>query len=110
MSDVEGFILAGGKSSRMGTDKAHLTIEGKSFLERAAHTLSAIADRIYVVGDKRDDSTSLPIVPDVFKDWGALGGVHAALFHCKTPWAAILACDLPLVTPELMRVLNQLRD
>jgi molybdopterin-guanine dinucleotide biosynthesis protein A len=60
-----------------------------------------------VVG--READARLPSVPDVFPEWGALGGLHAALSACKREWAIVVACDLPFVTPELFTLLAERR-
>ena len=100
MFDVEGFILVGGASRRMGRDKAVLDFGGQPLLERIAGELSAIASAVSLVG-ARQPYSSFKNVPDVHQHWGALGGIHAALMAAKTRWAAVVACDLPFVTSEL---------
>ena len=100
MNDVEAFILAGGASSRMGTDKSQLLIERQTFTERIFETLVNLTDSVTIVGRQLDNS-ALPSVPDVVPQWGALGGLHAALTACKRDWAIVVACDLPFVTAEL---------
>jgi molybdopterin-guanine dinucleotide biosynthesis protein A len=100
MSEIEAFILAGGKSSRMGTDKAQLRLGTQSFPERIAAALAAISTRVSVVGAHMD-AGAWPVVADVHREWGALGGLHAALDACRSEWAAVVACDLPFVTGEL---------
>lgn len=108
--DVEGFILVGGASSRMGRDKAQLTLNGRSFVERIDEALRAVAERTRAVGAKGADySLKFPVVPDVFGGWGALGGLHAALSACEAEWAAVIACDLPFVTGALFSRLKSLR-
>lgn len=110
MSDVEGFILAGGASSRMGTDKAQLTLGGRTFTERVAAALGAIASKISVVSAKHGSAgLNFPLVEDIYRDCGALGGLHAALSACRAPWAAIVSCDLPFVSGELFARLCELR-
>jgi molybdopterin-guanine dinucleotide biosynthesis protein A len=52
----------------------------------------------------------LPDVPDVYMAWGALGGVHAALSACSAEWAAVVACDLPFVTGDLLMRLKALSE
>ena len=104
---MEAFILAGGASRRMGTDKSQLLIERQTFAERIANTLSQIADSVTLVGGQ--SSSSLPTVPDVYPQWGALGGLHAALAACKAEWAIIVACDLPFVSGELFSFLADKR-
>lgn len=108
MADIEGFILIGGKSSRMGADKAQLRLGRQSFVERIAAALLSISDSVRVVGAEGAGGR-WPIVADVHKEWGALGGLHAALDACRAEWAAIVACDLPFVTVELFERLADLR-
>ena len=112
MSEIEAFILAGGASSRMGSDKARLVIDGETFIARIGATLRKLTPKVSVVGrafDDTDDDTGLNYVRDVYPKWGALGGLHAALSACTTPWAAVVACDLPFVTADLLRHLMNLR-
>ena len=119
--DIEAFILTGGQSRRMGTDKSQLLLDGQSFVERIAGELSAVTQSVTIVGgngDSRGRAHKLPtgnpeletrnskletlkMAPDVYPDWGALGGVHAALSACGNVWALIVACDFPFVTSEL---------
>ncbi len=108
MYEFEAFILAGGASRRMGTDKSQLLIEGQTFTERIATTLLQLTESVTLVG-KHADHTNLPAVPDVYPQWGALGGLHTALATCKRDWAIVVACDLPFVTAELFSFLSQLR-
>ena len=108
MKDTEAFILVGGASSRMGTDKSQLLIDRQTFAERIAETLLKVTDSVTVVGRPLEDS-NLPSVPDVYPQWGALGGLHAALAACRRDWAIIVACDLPFVTAELFQSLSSLR-
>jgi molybdopterin-guanine dinucleotide biosynthesis protein A len=108
LNDLQAFILAGGASSRMGTDKSQLVIDQQTFTERIAETLFAVTDSVTLVGSVLDDS-SLPKVPDVYPHWGALGGLHAALAAAEREWAVVVACDLPFVTRELFLFLAALR-
>lgn len=109
MLDVEGFILTGGKSIRMKTDKARLLLGAQSFTQRIAAALSCITDRVRVVGGQATGDTWAS-VPDVHREWGALGGLHAALDACRSSWAAVVACDLPFVTGELFTRLCDMRE
>ncbi len=102
---IEGFVLAGGQSRRMGQSKPALLLGGNTLLDRAAATLYRIADPVYAVGNFSADLTSLPIIEDEpigANARGAIIGLYTALFHAKTEWAAILACDLPFVNCELL--------
>ena len=112
---VAGFILAGGASRRMGTEKARLLLNGQSFVERIARELSSVTSSIKVVGDRVSPAElNLPIdiqcAPDVYPQWGALGGVHAALSACSESWALVVACDFPFVTGELFASLAGVRQ
>lgn len=112
MLDVEGFILVGGSSSRMGTNKTLLDIGGRNFVERIHAALSSITLETRLVGAEtwRAGWPQLPALPDVHVKWGALGGLHAALKACQAKWAAVVACDLPFVTGELFVRLASLRE
>src|SRR5436853_5879453 len=108
MLDVEGFILVGGASSRMGSDKAQLKFGGRTGVELIAAALRPNVGTIRLVGSRGEARLSpLQNVPDLYERWGALGGIHAALDACQSAWAAIVACDLPLVTDELFARLSQ---
>ncbi len=97
----EGFILAGGRSLRMGRDKALIELQGKSFLDIAARNLVQVCGKISVVLSADSTlETEFPIVRDEYAGRGALGGLHAALKNCRSKIAIVLAVDLPLVTPE----------
>jgi molybdopterin-guanine dinucleotide biosynthesis protein A len=108
MESIEAFILAGGASSRMGTDKFELLLGGQTFSERIASALIEVASEVASVGRNSEDSL-LKNIPDVYPQWGALGGVHSALAAAQTEWALIVACDLPFVTPDLFRRLAAFR-
>ena len=99
ISQLQGFILAGGQSRRMGTDKSRLKIENETFTERIYKTLLELTDTITVVRAEQD----------IYPNWGALGGLHTALSVCESEWALVLACDLPFVTAELFKHLASLR-
>jgi molybdopterin-guanine dinucleotide biosynthesis protein A len=111
MSDIEGFILTGGASSRMGTDKARLSLGGLTFIERIAGALQAITPLVSVVSARPESlNLGLPVVADIHRECGALGGLHAALGACRAPWAIIVSCDLPFVTGELFARLAAFRN
>lgn len=107
MDQIEAFILAGGASSRMGTDKSQLMIEEQTFTERIAGTLLMLTNSVTVVGQLPDKSR-LPTTADIYPQWGALGGLHAALTACGSEWAIVVACDLPFVTAQLFMRLASL--
>ena len=111
MFDVQGFILVGGASRRMGQDKAQLRLGPETMFERIAAELSPVASSVTLVGSPQAYvGHSLPTVPDVYEKWGALGGIHAALSAAKTDWIIVIACDLPFVTRDLFERLKSFAE
>lgn len=109
MFDVEGFILVGGQSSRMGSDKSRLAFGKQTAVERIAAALRPLTTTVRLVGARiQAEAIGLDSVPDTHERWGALGGIQAALGACHSEWAVIVACDLPLVSYELFLRLWQL--
>jgi molybdopterin-guanine dinucleotide biosynthesis protein A len=105
-----GFLLAGGKSSRMGVDKAFLDFGGQTLLDRALAVIGEVCDRVAIVGDpaKFADCRSAKcesVVADIFLGCGPLGGIHAALVHSSAELSLMLAVDMPFVTTELLAFL-----
>lgn len=108
--EIEGFILAGGASSRMGEDKSRLSLDGRTFVESAAKALRVITPKVCIVSSRpRAESHGLPVIKDLRAGLGALGGLHAALSTCRAEWAVVVACDLPFVTGELLARLDSMR-
>ena len=106
MLDVEGFILVGGASSRMGEEKAQLLIDGQTTVSWIADSLRRVTTRITLVGSPVGPvDLVLSSIPDVQPRWGPLGGIQAALRACRTDYSIIVACDLPFVTTELFEYL-----
>ncbi|MBX3298426.1 MAG: molybdenum cofactor guanylyltransferase [Acidobacteria bacterium] len=102
---IDGFVLAGGLSRRMGQNKAALLLGGRTLVDRAADTLGSISDKVYVVGNITGETTSLPLIqdhPTKSNSRGSIVGLYTALVNAKTDWVAVLACDLPFITGELM--------
>ncbi len=104
-ADVTAFILAGGKSTRMGTDKAFVTLHGSTLLATALELARSVTPDVRIVGDPAKFAPFAPVVEDVFPDCGPLGGIHAALRASHTDLNLILAVDVPFVSPELLRYL-----
>jgi len=102
-----GIILAGGKSSRMGTNKALLTIENKTVIERIVEQLEQIVDEIIIVTNYFSDYEflKLPMVEDLRKEMGPLAGIEAGLEASKTQWNLVVACDMPFISIELGKYL-----
>jgi molybdenum cofactor guanylyltransferase len=103
VNDLTGFVLAGGKSSRMGSDKAFLTLGPESLLDRALRLLASVTQDVRIVGDKIKFATYAPtVIEDVYPQRGPLGGIHAALSRSPSELNLILATDMPLIKPEFL--------
>lgn len=100
-----GFLLAGGKSSRMGTNKAFLDFDGETLLDRGLRVLKAACESMTIVGDPATFANYGFVVADVFQSCGPLGGIHAALVSSSAELNALLAVDMPFVSAELIRFL-----
>jgi len=105
MASVMGFVIAGGKSLRMGRDKAFLDMGGRGLLAHALGLAGTAADGVRIVGDRERFSAYGAVVEDIFVDHGPLGGIHAALRASQVELNLMLAVDLPLVRPEFLQYL-----
>lgn len=103
--DVSAFILAGGKSTRMGTDKAFVELEGRALLARALDIARSVTHNVSIVGDPAKFAAYAPVIEDIFPNCGPLGGIHAALRSSSTDLNLILAVDVPFVSIELLEYL-----
>ncbi|MGD1078856.1 MAG: molybdenum cofactor guanylyltransferase [Candidatus Sulfotelmatobacter sp.] len=104
-ADLTAFVLAGGKSTRMGTDKAFVTLDGRTLLARALELARSVTPNVRIVGDPAKFAPFAPVVEDVFRGCGPLGGIHAALRASQTNLNLILAVDVPFVSPALLQYL-----
>jgi molybdenum cofactor guanylyltransferase len=102
-------ILSGGKSSRMGTNKALLKINEKTNIERIADTLKVSFNDIILVTNQPEDYQflGLKMVQDFYPGQGPLAGVHAGLFASAFEKNFVVACDMPFVSVGLAEVLIQ---
>jgi molybdopterin-guanine dinucleotide biosynthesis protein A len=105
---VSAFVLAGGESSRMGSDKALLVLPtGETLLDRALHLAKTVSDTVKLVAPnaRYSERVGVPVVEDIYPACGPLAGIHAALSVSATELNLVLGVDCPLVTPELLRFL-----
>lgn len=108
MSDaVTGVILAGGTSSRMGENKALVSIAGRPAIAHVHALLSAVFPSVCVMTNHPEEFAFLgiPLYRDCFSNAGPLAGVHAALVEAQTEAIFVTACDLPLMSEEMVRYL-----
>ena len=96
------FILAGGKSSRMGADKAFVVLHGRTLLEHALNLARTLTPDVTIVGAAPKFQRFGPVVEDVFPGCGPLGGIHAALRSSRADLNLMLAVDVPFLPVELL--------
>ena len=103
--DITGCILAGGKSSRYGTDKALIRIREQTIIEKLACELSSVFSRMMIIANAADTFAFLnyPVHPDIIRNIGPLGGIHSALSNAETDRIFLLSCDMPHMTGGFIR-------
>ena len=106
---LTGFVLTGGKSSRMGSDKALLRLPyGETFAEHALGLVSSVATEVRLLGSREKYASfgwAGEIVEDIYPDRGPLGGIHAALRSTSTELNLVLAVDMPAMSTACLEYL-----
>jgi len=103
--DVAAWVLAGGKSSRMGSDKAFLELDGRTLLAKALDAVRSVTPDFHIVGPRAKFELFGPVVEDIFPDRGPLGGIHAALSASDKDLNLVLAVDVPQVDARFLEFL-----
>jgi molybdopterin-guanine dinucleotide biosynthesis protein A len=110
---ITGVILAGGKSSRMGQNKALMALGGKRLVDRVVAVMCGVFDALLMVTNTPEVYADLgvPMVQDVWPEKGSLGGIYSAIHHVDTPYCLVVACDMPFLQAEMLRyLLTQVSD
>jgi len=104
---VSGVILAGGRSTRMGRNKALLPYKGKPLIEAIYRLMAELFKDVVVVTNTPEDYDFLPCpkTADIHVGKGSLAGVHAGLSWAATKWIFVVGCDMPYIEPPLVRYL-----
>jgi molybdopterin-guanine dinucleotide biosynthesis protein A len=105
---VTGVIQAGGKSTRLGGEpKALVELGGKRIIERIVDVLGSVLSNLLIVTNTPEPYAflGLPMVPDVFPDHGSLGGIYSGLKAAKGDGAFTVACDMPFLKAEVVRLI-----
>lgn len=105
MRDISCAILVGGKSSRLGQDKALLDVAGEPLIQRIAKRLDRITDDLMVVGSDLDRFHFLQarMVQDLVSGFGSLGGIYSALEAARHAYVFVAGCDMPFLDMNLVR-------
>lgn len=101
---VSVFIQAGGKSQRMGFNKALAPFLGRPLIQRVIHRIHSLASEIVIVANDPQLYLELgyPMVADRIPGLGALGGLYTALSYARYPYVIVIACDMPFVNSSLL--------
>ncbi|MFD2726331.1 molybdenum cofactor guanylyltransferase [Hyunsoonleella rubra] len=104
--NITGIILAGGKSSRMGSDKGLLKLNEKPFVQYSIDALKPLVSEILIVSDNTDyDVFGLKRIEDEIKDAGPVSGIYSGLEASKTDYNLVLSCDIPMISAEVLKLL-----
>jgi molybdopterin-guanine dinucleotide biosynthesis protein A len=107
--NMTGIILAGGKNSRMGTNKAFLEIDGSRLIDKTINIYREIFSEIIIVTNdplSYVEFTDAAIVTDIYKSKGSLGGIYTGLYYSKNDYAFISACDIPYLNKDFIDYLT----
>lgn len=102
LNEVAVFVLAGGKSTRMGCDKAFVEYDGQTLVTRALAVTRLVTSEVRIVGGQEKFARFAPVVEDIFRDCGPLAGIHAALKASGAMLNLMMAVDMPFVSPEFL--------
>lgn len=104
---ITGVVLAGGKSRRMGRDKAFLPFGSTLLIERIITRLHLITDQLLIITNTPEQYTflQLPLSPDLLPNKGSLGGIYTGLTLANTEQILFIACDMPFVRVDFLRYL-----
>lgn len=105
-------VQAGGQSSRMGEDKALKPFLGRPLVQRVADRLRPVADELIVTTNHPAGYAflNLPLHPDLKPGRGALGGLYTAIASAACPLVAVVACDMPFASPDLIRASSKIME
>ena len=111
-NNITGIILAGGKSSRMGTEKGLILYKNKPFVEHIIEAMNPLVDNIIIISNnKAYKSFGFRCYEDLIKNTGPLAGIYTGLRYSKTDNNLIVSCDIPLIkTAVLQKLIDQKND
>lgn len=111
MSKVTVAIQAGGKSSRMGVDKAFVLFNGRPLIEIVRETVADLGDELILITNRPAAYAhlGLPMFGDVYPEHGPLGGIYTAVTHAQHPHTLVVACDMPWLNRDLLAYMLTLR-
>jgi molybdopterin-guanine dinucleotide biosynthesis protein A len=107
---ITSILLAGGRSARLGTDKAFLQVNGQFLIERILRRLGQISEEIIIVANEVDryEQFEGTVITDVYPGKGALGGIFSGLTRASNHHCVVVACDMPFLNVSLLRYMQGL--
>jgi molybdopterin-guanine dinucleotide biosynthesis protein A len=110
-ADLTVAVLAGGRSSRMGTDKSFVRVLGRPLIEHILAQTAGLGDETLIITNRPQDYAylGLPLFGDVLPDKGALGGLYSALHAARGRHVLCIACDMPFLVRDVLDYLLSLR-
>ncbi len=105
MRHISCAVLAGGASTRFGSDKALLRLGNETLIQRVVGRLSRVSADVMIVGNRleRFGDLGVRLVEDAVPGAGAFGGVYTAVLACQYPYVFCVACDMPFLDLNLVR-------
>jgi len=109
---VTALVLAGGKSARLGRDKAFAAVNGRPLLDRVTAAVGAVCSNTLIVADDATKfaAKGVTVIPDATADEGPLMGLRSGLEAMTTDWGFATSCDAPFLSPRLIEYLWRLRE
>lgn len=107
-NDITAVILAGGKSSRMGSDKSLLKLGGKTLIENIIDTLRPYVSSIIIVTNNKEKYgflNNISFIPDIIKNQGPFIGLISGIKSIDTKWCFVTSCDMPLIDGNIVEYL-----
>ena len=103
---ITGIILAGGKSTRMGTDKGLISYKNKTFVEHILSAIQPFVDEIIIISNLNSyDKFELKRYDDLIKNAGPLAGIYTGLYYSNTENNLVVSCDVPLINKKILQKL-----
>lgn len=111
LNNITGVILAGGKSERMGTDKALVLYKGRKLIDYSIEFLKTFTDNILISSNGLNNALSgFEVIPDAINNIGPIGGLYTVLKYIKTRRIFVVPCDMPYFSLELAKQMFNIED
>lgn len=102
--NITGIILVGGKSSRMGSDKGIVKLNGKTFIEHILEAILPNVNEVLIIANNDNyNNLGYKVIKDKIKDCGPLGGIYTGLMNSKTENNIVVSCDIPFINSDLVK-------